>query len=86
MSRKKPPRDIEPPSPSDPIPSLEQPRENPGARWKRRFAEERMEEEVDVVAAPHERRAHAVDQERCVVGDHVDDGVRRRPTVARREP
>jgi len=44
MSRKKPPRDIEPPSPSDPIPSLEQPRENPGMRWKRRHAEERMEE------------------------------------------
>src|ERR1041385_8451132 len=43
MSRKKP-RDIETPQPGEPVPSYEQPRTNPGARWKRKLAEDRMEE------------------------------------------
>ena len=43
MTRKKF-RDIEPAKPGEPIPSYEQPRKNPGARWKRKLAEERMEE------------------------------------------
>ena len=37
-------RDIDPPKPGEPTPSYEQPRKNPGARWKRKLAEERMEE------------------------------------------
>ena len=47
----------------------------------RSCVEQRVEHEVEVVPAAHERRAHAVDQERGVVGDHVDDGVRRLPAV-----
>ena len=34
--------------------------------------EQRVEQEVDVVAAPRQRRAHAVDEERRVVADHLD--------------
>ena len=41
-----------------------------------RLLEQRVDEQVDVVAPPRQRRAHAVDQERGVVADDVDHRVR----------
>ena len=42
-----------------------------------------VEQEMYVIATSREQRAHAVDDERHVVGDDLDDSVRRRETVAR---
>ena len=43
---------------------------------RQRAIHDGTEQQVDVVAVAREQRAHAVDEERRVVGDDVDDGVR----------
>ncbi len=47
----------------------------------RPVAEPRVEQEVDVVPAPDDGGAHAVEDERQVAGDDLDHGVRRFPAV-----
>ena len=44
-------------------------------------ADDRVDDQVDAAPEPVQLRAHRVDEERHVVVDDLDDGVRRRPAV-----
>ncbi len=51
------------------------------ARGVALHGEDRMDREVDREAVPIELHGHAVDQKRHVVGDDLDDGMRRLPAM-----